>query len=91
MVARTIRAAGGRKGMMAHNAYGYGLFTGGLGYHYGAERLGCALVPISGGMTERQIQLINDFAPEILFSTPPTPCALSTSSALRGSTRDAPR
>ena len=70
MVARTIRAAGGRKGMMAHNAYGYGLFTGGLGYHYGAERLGCALVPISGGMTERQIQLINDFAPDILFSTP---------------------
>ncbi len=70
MVARTIRAAGGRKGMMAHNAYGYGLFTGGLGYHSGAERLGCALVPISGGMTERQIQLINDFAPEILFSTP---------------------
>ena len=70
MVARTIRAAGGRKGMMAHNAYGYGLFTGGLGYHYGAARLGCALVPISGGMTERQIQLINDFAPDILFSTP---------------------
>ncbi len=69
-MARTIRAAGGRKGMMAHNAYGYGLFTGGLGYHYGAERLGCALVPISGGMTERQVQLINDFAPDILFSTP---------------------
>ncbi|HEY1782701.1 MAG TPA: phenylacetate--CoA ligase PaaK [Roseiarcus sp.] len=70
VVARTIRAAGGRKGMMAHNAYGYGLFTGGLGYHYGAERLGCALAPISGGMTERQVQLINDFAPDILFSTP---------------------
>jgi phenylacetate-CoA ligase len=70
VVARTIRAAGGRKGMMAHNAYGYGLFTGGLGYHYGAERLGCALVPISGGMTERQVQLINDFAPDILFATP---------------------
>jgi phenylacetate-CoA ligase len=70
MVARTIRAAGGRKGMIAHNAYGYGLFTGGLGYHYGAERLGCALVPISGGMTERQVQLIRDFAPDILFSTP---------------------
>jgi phenylacetate-CoA ligase len=70
MMARTIRAAGGRKGMMAHNAYGYGLFTGGLGYHYGAERLGCALVPVSGGMTERQIQLINDFAPDILFATP---------------------
>ena len=70
VMARTIRAAGGRKGMLAHNAYGYGLFTGGLGYHYGAERLGCALVPISGGMTERQVQLINDFAPDILFSTP---------------------
>ena len=70
VMARTIRAAGGRKGMLAHNAYGYGLFTGGLGYHYGAERLGCALVPVSGGMTERQVQLINDFAPDILFSTP---------------------
>ncbi len=70
VVARTIRAAGGRAGMMAHNAYGYGLFTGGLGYHYGAERLGCTLVPISGGMTERQVQLINDFAPDILFATP---------------------
>src|SRR5271155_5218296 len=70
MVARTIRAAGGRAGMMAHNAYGYGLFTGGLGYHYGAERLGCTLVPVSGGMTERQVQLINDFAPDILMATP---------------------
>ncbi len=70
VMARTIRAAGGRRGMTAHNAYGYGLFTGGLGYHYGAERLGCALVPVSGGMTERQVQLINDFAPDILFSTP---------------------
>ncbi len=70
VMARTIRATGGRRGMTAHNAYGYGLFTGGLGYHYGAERLGCALVPISGGMTERQVQLINDFAPDILFSTP---------------------
>jgi phenylacetate-CoA ligase len=70
VMARTIRAAGGRKGMLAHNAYGYGLFTGGLGYHYGAERLGCALVPISSGMTERQVQLIEDFAPDILFATP---------------------
>ncbi|HEX9168008.1 MAG TPA: phenylacetate--CoA ligase PaaK [Roseiarcus sp.] len=70
VVARTIRAAGGRAGMMAHIAYGYGLFTGGLGYHYGAQRLGCTVVPVSGGMTERQIQLINDFAPDILFSTP---------------------
>ncbi|HEY3622078.1 MAG TPA: phenylacetate--CoA ligase PaaK [Roseiarcus sp.] len=70
VVARTIRAAGGRAGMIAHNAYGYGLFTGGLGYHYGAERLGCTLVPVSGGMTERQVQLINDFAPDILMATP---------------------
>jgi phenylacetate-CoA ligase len=70
VMARTIRAAGGRRGMTAHNAYGYGLFTGGLGYHYGAERLGCALVPVSGGMTERQVQLIGDFAPDILLSTP---------------------
>src|SRR5271170_3639157 len=70
VMARTIRAAGGRKGMMAHNAYGYGLFTGGLGYHYGAERLGCTVVPVSGGMTERQVQLINDFAPDILWATP---------------------
>lgn len=70
VVARTIRAAGGRRGMMAHVAYGYGLFTGGLGYHYGAERLGCALVPVSGGMTERQVQLICDFEPDILMATP---------------------
>ena len=70
VMARTIRAAGGRRGMLAHIAYGYGLFTGGLGYHYGAERLGCAVVPASGGMTERQVQLINDFAPDILMATP---------------------
>ena len=70
VMARTIRAAGGRAGMMAHVAYGYGLFTGGLGYHYGAERLGCALVPVSGGMTARQVQLIRDFAPDILMATP---------------------
>ncbi|HLX97486.1 MAG TPA: phenylacetate--CoA ligase PaaK [Roseiarcus sp.] len=70
VMGRTIRAAGGRKGMTAHNAYGYGLFTGGLGYHYGAERLGCAIVPVSGGMTERQVQLIDDFKPDILMSTP---------------------
>ena len=70
VVARTIRAAGGRPGMLAHIAYGYGLFTGGLGYHYGAERLGCTVVPISGGMTERQVQLICDFKPDILTATP---------------------
>src|SRR5664279_3754308 len=66
VMARSIRAAGGRRGMIIHNAYGYGLFTGGLGVHYGAEKLGCTVVPISGGMTERQVQLINDFRPDII-------------------------
>src|ERR1700730_3080288 len=61
VMARSIHAAGGRPGHILHNAYGYGLFTGGLGAHYGAERLGCTVVPVSGGMTERQVQLINDF------------------------------
>jgi phenylacetate-CoA ligase len=70
VMARSIRAAGGRGGMIIHNAYGYGLFTGGLGVHYGAEELGCTVVPISGGMTERQVQLINDFRPEIITVTP---------------------
>ena len=70
VVARSIRAAGGRAGMKLHNAYGYGLFTGGLGAHYGAERLGCTVIPISGGMTERQVQLINDFKPDIIMVTP---------------------
>src|SRR5580658_3834761 len=70
VMARSIRAAGGRKGMIIHNAYGYGLFTGGLGVHYGAEQLGCTVVPISGGMTERQVQLINDFQPDIITVTP---------------------
>src|SRR3954449_412602 len=70
VMARSIRAAGGRKGMIMHNAYGYGLFTGGLGAHYGAERLGCTVVPVSGGMTERQVQLINDFKPDIITVTP---------------------
>src|SRR5713226_8886877 len=60
VMARSIRVAGGRTGMILHNAYGYGLFTGGLGAHYGAERLGCTVVPVSGGMTERQVQLISD-------------------------------
>ena len=69
-VARSIRASGGRPGMKLHNAYGYGLFTGGLGLHYGAERLGLAVVPISGGMTERQVQLITDFQPDIITVTP---------------------
>src|SRR6202035_3786420 len=70
VMARSIRAAGGRSGMIMHNAYGYGLFTGGLGAHYGAERLGCTVVPVSGGMTERQVQLINDFRPDIITVTP---------------------
>jgi phenylacetate-CoA ligase len=69
-MARSIRAAGGRPGDIAHVAYGYGLFTGGLGAHYGAERLGCTVVPVSGGMTERQVQLIRDFEPRIIMVTP---------------------
>ncbi len=70
LMARSIRAAGGRPGMLLHVSYGYGLFTGGLGAHYGAERLGCTTVPMSGGMTERQVQLIQDFEPEIIMVTP---------------------
>jgi phenylacetate-CoA ligase len=70
VMARSLRAAGGRTGMIIHNAYGYGLFTGGLGVHYGAEKLGCTVVPVSGGMTERQVQLINDFKPDIITVTP---------------------
>lgn len=70
LIARSIRAGGGRPGDMLHNAYGYGLFTGGLGAHYGAERLGCTVVPMSGGMTERQVTLINDFKPRIIMVTP---------------------
>ena len=70
LVARSIRAAGGRRGDLVHVAYGYGLFTGGLGAHYGAERLGCTVVPVSGGMTERQVQLITDFKPRIIMVTP---------------------
>jgi phenylacetate-CoA ligase len=76
-MARSIRAAGGRAGMLMHNAYGYGLFTGGLGAHYGAERLGCTVVPVSGGMTERQVQLINDFKPDIITVTPSYMLAIS--------------
>ncbi|MBV8521286.1 MAG: phenylacetate--CoA ligase [Acetobacteraceae bacterium] len=70
VMARSIHAAGGRPGMRVHVAYGYGLFTGGLGAHYGAERLGCSVIPVSGGMTERQVQLITDFRPEIIMVTP---------------------
>ncbi|MGW7457462.1 phenylacetate--CoA ligase PaaK [Streptomyces sp. NPDC054797] len=70
VVARSIRAAGGRPGQIVHVAYGYGLFTGGLGAHYGAERLGCTVVPASGGMTDRQVRLIEDFRPEVIMVTP---------------------
>ncbi|MFJ9343192.1 phenylacetate--CoA ligase PaaK [Streptomyces sp. NPDC101733] len=70
VVARSIRAAGGRPGQIVHIAYGYGLFTGGLGAHYGAERLGCTVVPASGGMTDRQVRLIQDFRPEVIMVTP---------------------
>jgi phenylacetate-CoA ligase len=70
VMARSIRAAGGRAGDRLHNAYGYGLFTGGLGAHYGAEKLGCTVIPISGGMTPRQVQLIQDFEPRVIMVTP---------------------
>jgi len=70
VMARSIRAAGGRPGDKLHNAYGYGLFTGGLGAHYGAEKLGCTVIPISGGMTPRQVQLITDFEPRVIMVTP---------------------
>jgi phenylacetate-CoA ligase len=70
LVARSIEAAGGRPGDVVHVVYGYGLFTGGLGMHYGAERLGCTVVPMSGGMTDRQVRLIEDFRPRIVMVTP---------------------
>ena len=70
VMARSIRAAGGRAGDIIHVAYGYGLFTGGLGAHYGAEKLGATVIPMSGGQTEKQVQLINDFKPDIIMVTP---------------------
>jgi phenylacetate-CoA ligase len=70
LMARSIRAAGARPGDIVHVAYGYGLFTGGLGAHYGAEKLGCTVVPMSGGQTEKQVQLILDFAPDVIMVTP---------------------
>jgi len=70
LMARSLRATGARRGDIVHNAYGYGLFTGGLGGHYGAERLGCTVVPMSGGQTEKQVQLIVDFKPDIIMVTP---------------------
>jgi len=70
LMARCMRAAGCRSGMLVQNSYGYGLFTGGIGFHYGAERLGMTVVPVSGGMTERQVRLIADFKPDVIFVTP---------------------
>jgi phenylacetate-CoA ligase len=70
VVARSLRASGVKPGMIVHVAYGYGLFTGGLGAHYGAEKLGCTVIPVSGGMTERQVQLISDFRPDVIMVTP---------------------
>ncbi len=70
LVARSIRAAGGGPGDIIHIAYGYGLFTGGMGAHYGAERLGCTVIPMSGGQTEKQVQLIHDFKPDLIMVTP---------------------
>lgn len=84
VVARSIHAAGGRPGMKVHIAYGYGLFTGGLGAHYGAEALGCTVIPMSGGQTEKQIQLIQDFKPEIIMVTPSYMLALIDEMRRRG-------
>ncbi|HTT02427.1 MAG TPA: phenylacetate--CoA ligase PaaK [Steroidobacteraceae bacterium] len=77
LMARSIYAAGGRPGDVVHIAYGYGLFTGGLGAHYGAERLGCTVVPMSGGQTEKQVQLIQDFRPRVIMVTPSYMLALA--------------
>ncbi len=84
LVARSIRAAGGRPGDVVHIAYGYGLFTGGLGAHYGAELLGCTVVPVSGGQTARQVQLIGDFRPDIIMVTPSYMLAIAEEFARQG-------
>src|SRR3546814_497749 len=84
LVARSIRAAGGGPGMKVHVAYGYGLFTGGLGAHYGAEALGCTVIPMSGGQTAKQIQLIQDFRPDIIMVTPSYMLALLDEFRARG-------
>jgi len=84
LVARSIRAAGGRPGDMVHVAYGYGLFTGGLGAHYGAEQLGCTVVPMSGGQTGKQVQLICDFEPDIIMVTPSYMLAIAEEFARQG-------
>jgi len=91
LVARSIYAAGGRPGHIVHVAYGYGLFTGGLGCHYGAERLGCSVVPLSGGQTEKQAQLIIDFRPHIIMVTPSYMLTIAEELERRGVTaRDCP-
>ncbi len=84
LMARSMVAAGARPGDLVHIAYGYGLFTGGLGAHYGAERLGCTVVPMSGGQTEKQIQLLTDFAPDVLMVTPSYALALAEEMVSRG-------
>jgi phenylacetate-CoA ligase len=88
VVARSLAAAGCRPGMKLQNAYGYGLFTGGLGLHYGAEKLGMAVIPISGGVTERQLTLLQDFKPEALCCTPSYALTLSEEMQKRGISRD---
>jgi phenylacetate-CoA ligase len=91
LVARSIYAAGGRPGDLVHVAYGYGLFTGGLGAHYGAERLGCTVIPMSGGQTERQVQLIREFAPRIIMVTPSYMLAIADEFVRQGlEPRDSP-
>ena len=84
IMARSIYAAGGRPGDLLHNANGYGLFTGGLGFHYGAERLGCTVIPMSGGQTEKQVQLIDDFRPRIICCTPSYLLTLADGFAAQG-------
>jgi phenylacetate-CoA ligase len=84
LVARSIRAAGGRAGDIVHVAYGYGLFTGGLGAHYGAERLGCTVIPMSGGQTPKQVQLICDFKPDVIMVTPSYMLAIADEFARQG-------
>ena len=84
LVARSIRAAGGRPGDAIHIAYGYGLFTGGLGVHYGAEHLGCMVIPMSGGQTQKQVQLICDFEPDIIMVTPSYMLAIAEEFVLQG-------
>jgi len=88
MMARSLYASGARPGMKIHVAYGYGLFTGGLGAHYGAERLGCMVIPMSGGQTEKQVQLISDFEPDVIMVTPSYMLALADEMDLQGLTKE---